>query len=283
MIHFLKGIVAGIGGVSPGLSGSVLLILLGLYHETLEALGTLLTRFKSNLRFLLPIVLGMVTGVLLFSKVIDFCLTSYEMPTRFCFLGLILGTIPLFYKEVRKEGFSRGYWLVILGAVALGAWMFNAHPTLFPLVTDPSLPQSIFLGVAVVATAIVPGLDPAVVLSTLGYYECYVRSLADFDISVLAPMAIGVAVGGIGISALMTALFRRFYTATFSVVFGLFLSMIPNMLNESCVLGRDPQSILSVILIFLGFAVSFYLGDFHAHNARIRARLSKSPTDPKKE
>ena len=39
MVNFLKGIVAGIGGVSPGLSGSVLLILLGLYHQTLEALG----------------------------------------------------------------------------------------------------------------------------------------------------------------------------------------------------------------------------------------------------
>ena len=161
--------------------------------------------------------------------------------------------------------------------------MFNAHPTLFPLVTDPTLAQSVFLGVAVVATAIVPGLDPAVVLSTLGYYECYVRSLADFDISILAPMVIGVAVGGIAISALMTALFRRFYTATFSVVFGLFLSMIPNMLNESCVLGANPASVLSVILIFLGFAVSFYLGDFKANNARIRAILTKPPTDPKKE
>ncbi len=275
--------MAGIGGVSPGLSGSVLLILLGLYHQTLEALGTLLTRFKQNIRFLLPIVLGMGTGVLLFSKVIDFCLTHYEMPTRFCFLGLILGTIPLFYKEVRKKGFARRYWLVILGAAALGAWMFNAHPALFPLVTDPTPVQSIFLGVAVVATAIVPGLDPAVVLSTLGYYECYVHSLADFDISVLAPMVVGVAIGGMAISALMTALFRRFYTATFSVVFGLFLSMIPNMLNESCVLGPNLASVLSVILIFLGFAISFYLGDFKANNARIRAILPKSTTDPKKE
>ncbi|MBR5533248.1 MAG: DUF368 domain-containing protein [Ruminiclostridium sp.] len=225
----------------------------------------------------------MGTGVLLFSKVIDFCLTTYEMPTRFCFLGLILGTVPLFYKEVRKEGFSPKYWLVTLGAVLLGAWMFNAHPTLFPLVTDPNLVQSIFLGVAVVATAIVPGLDPAVVLSTLGYYECYVRSLANFDIHVLAPMVIGVAFGGIAISALMTALFRRFYTATFSVVFGLFLSMIPNMLNESCVLGKNPQSLLSILLIFLGFAVSFYLGDFHAHNARIRRILSPSTSRKKKE
>ena len=283
MVNFLKGIVAGIGGVSPGLSGSVLLILLGLYHQTLEALGTLLRHFKQNARFLFPILLGMGTGVLLFSKVIDFCLTHYEMPTRFCFLGLILGTIPLFYREVRKNGFSRRYWLVILGAILLGTWLFTAHPALFPTVTDPNLAQCIFLGVAVVATAIIPGLDPAVVLSTLGYYECYVRSLANFDISVLAPMAIGLAAGGIAISAAMTALFRRFYTAAFSVIFGLFLAMIPNMLNESCVLGPDPQSVLSVILIFLGFAVSFYLGDFHAHNARLRAILTKQPPETKKE
>lgn len=283
MINFLKGIVAGIGGVSPGLSGSVLLILLGLYHQTLEALGTLLRHFKQNIRFLLPILLGMGVGVLLFSKVIDFCLTHYEMPTRFCFLGLILGTIPLFYQEVRKKGFSRRHWLVILGAVLLGAWMFTANPELFPLVTDPNLAQCIFLGVAVVATAIVPGLDPAVVLSTLGYYACYVRSLANFDISVLAPMVIGVALGGVTISWAMTALFRRFYTATFSVVFGLFLSMIPNMLNESCVLGLNPGSVLSVLLMFLGFAVSFYLGDFKAHNARIRAALSNPTPKPKKE
>lgn len=283
MINFLKGIVAGIGGVSPGLSGSVLLILLGLYHQTLEALGTLLRRFKQNIRFLLPILLGMGVGVLLFSKVIDFCLTNYEMPTRFCFLGLILGTIPLFYKEVRKKGFARWHWLVILGAIGLGAWMFNANPHLFPEVTAPNLAQCIFLGVAVVATAIVPGLDPAVVLSTLGYYECYVRSLANFDISVLAPMVIGLAAGGIAISALMTALFRRFYTTTFSVVFGLFLSMIPNMLNESCVLGPNLASVLSVLLIFLGFAVSFYLGDFKANNARIRAFRSRSNPNVKKE
>lgn len=281
MINFLKGIVAGIGGVSPGLSGSVLLILLGLYHQTLEALGTLLTRFKKNIRFLFPILAGMATGVLLFSKVIDFCLTNYEMPTRFCFLGLILGTIPLFWNETRKRGFSRRYFLVILAALVLGLWMFNANPELFSVVTDPNLAQCIFLGVAVVATAIVPGLDPAVVLSTLGYYELYVHSLANFDISVLAPMAIGVAAGGIAISYGMTALFRRFYTATFSVVFGLFLSMVPNMLNESCVLGPNLPSVLSILLIFLGFGVSFYLGHLRARDRSIRATFTKRK--PKKE
>ena len=76
MINFLKGIIAGIGGVSPGLSGSVLLIICGLYQKVLDALGSLLKDFRRNVKFLLPIVSGMLIGVLLFSKVIDFFLTA---------------------------------------------------------------------------------------------------------------------------------------------------------------------------------------------------------------
>ena len=171
MNTFLKGIVAGIGGISPGLSGSVLLIIFGLYQKTLDALATLFKDFKRNIRFLLPLLLGMGIGVLAFSKVLDFLLEYHEIPTRFAFLGLILGTVPLFYKEVRKNGFSPLYYAVIALAAILGYLFFTANPDSFPQVTDPSLLQCIVLGVAVVATAIVPGVDPAVLLSTLGLYE----------------------------------------------------------------------------------------------------------------
>ena len=120
MERFFKGIIVGLGGVAPGLSGSVLLIIFGLYQKTLDALGTILTDFRKKLAFLLPLVAGMGIGVLLFSKLIDFTLTTYEMPTRFCFLGLILGTLPMVWKEVRKEGFSPKYYLVIALAAAFG-------------------------------------------------------------------------------------------------------------------------------------------------------------------
>ena len=100
MDRFFKGIIVGLGGVAPGLSGSVLLIIFGLYQKTLEALGSILKDFRKNLRFLAPLVAVMFLGVLLFSKLIDFFLNTYEMPTRFCFLGLILGTLPMVWKEV---------------------------------------------------------------------------------------------------------------------------------------------------------------------------------------
>lgn len=52
MKNFFKGIIAGIGGVAPGLSGSVLLIVLGLYQKTITAISTLFKNFKQNLKFL---------------------------------------------------------------------------------------------------------------------------------------------------------------------------------------------------------------------------------------
>lgn len=214
ILRFLKGIIVGIGGVAPGLSGSVLLIIFGMYRQTLDALGSLLKDFRKNIAFLLPLVAGMILGVLAFSKVIDFCLRTFEMPTRFCFLGLIVGTLPMVWQEVKKEGFPKGYYFVILLAFALGIWFFTANPNAFPQVTNPNLLQKILLGAAVAMTAIVPGVDPAVFLSTLGLYLTYVTALATFDVSILLPMLIGVAGGAVVISAVMSALFRKAYTAT---------------------------------------------------------------------
>ena len=260
MKNYLKGILVGIGGVSPGLSGSVLLIIFGLYQKTLDALGNLVKQFRKNIKFLLPLVLGMFTGVLLFSKVIDFFLNRYEMPTSFCFLGLIIGTLPMVWQEVRKEGFSPKYYAVILVSAAVGFWFFRWNPNVFPQVTEPNLVQKLLLGVAVAATAIIPGVDPAVFLSTLGLYRVYVGALADLDFSILLPMAVGLAVGAVAISFCMSRLFKRFYTATYSVIFGIFLSMIPNMLTENCVLGFNLISLISIVVMVAGFFVSYCLG-----------------------
>lgn len=274
MALFFKGIIVGLGGVAPGLSGSVLLIIFGLYQKTLEALGSLFRDFRKKICFLAPLVAGMFLGVLLFSKLIDFFLHNYEMPTRFCFLGLILGTLPMVWQEVRKEGFSGKYYAVIALAAVLGTWFFTVNPNAFPQVTSPNLPQKLLLGVAVAATAIVPGVDPAVFLSTLGFYEMYVSALANVDLAILIPMAGGLAVGAVAISFAMSLLFKRFYTASFSVIFGIFLSMIPNMLTENCVLGWNSASAVSVVVLALGFLISWYLGDFRGHNARLKSRFA---------
>mgnify|MGYP002535152246 CR=1 FL=1 len=49
MITFLKGLIVGIGGIAPGLSGSVLLVIFGLYQKTINAIATLFKDFKKNI------------------------------------------------------------------------------------------------------------------------------------------------------------------------------------------------------------------------------------------
>ena len=125
------------------------------------------------------------------------------------------------------------------------------------------------------ATAIIPGVDPAVFLSTLGFYEMYVRALAEFSLPILLPMVIGLVLGAAGISAAMTLLFKRWYTGTFSVIFGIFLSMVPNMLNDTCVLAWNGRSLVSLVVMVLGFALSLYLGDFKNYNAKLKRIFKK--------
>ena len=270
MLNFLKGIIVGIGGITPGLSGSVLLVILGLYQKAITAIGTLFKDFKKNVMFLAPLVAGFGVGVILFSKTVNFLLENYEMYTRFSFLGLVLGTIPLFYGEVKKEGFHPKYYIPIVISAIIGLCLFSFNKELFPAITNPNIFQSVFLGVAVAGSSIVPGVDSAVILSSLGLYELYVRSLAEFNFSVLLPAGVGLGLGALAISYIMNRFITKYYTMTFSIIFGLFLSIIPSVLNESCVLGWNSDSFISLILLVISFVVSYFLGDIKGNVKKIK-------------
>ena len=194
--NYLKCIVVGFGGILPGLSGSVLLIIFDLYKDTIYALSTLTKNFKKNIKFLLPIVLGMITGVLLFSKLVDFLLNKFELPTRFTFLGLVLGTIPLFYKEVKKEGFSKKYYIYIILSIIIGLFLIT-NTNMNNQLNNLNILNSIILGIIVAGSSIIPGIDPTVILSSCGLYKAYVNALSNIELSVLLPMALGLILGAI--------------------------------------------------------------------------------------
>lgn len=274
--NFFKGMIAGVGGVAPGLSGSVLLVILGLYEQMVQAMGTLFRDFKKNILFLIPLLCGMGAGVLLFSKVVDFLLEAFEFQTRYAFLGLIVGTIPLFYREVRKNGFRKRYYVVIVAAAAVGFFLFGFNRHLFPAVTEPNLLQSVLLGVAVAGSSIVPGVDSAAIMSAFGLYELYVSSLANFDLQVLIPAAVGLAAGALVISMVMNLLIKKAYTGTFSVIFGMFIAIIPTVvMEESCNVTTLPMGLTAVGCALAGMLVSLYFGDIKGNNARIARLFTK--------
>ncbi len=256
---FAKGVVVGLGGVAPGLSGSVLLVIFGLYQKVIGAISTLFKNFKENMKLLIPVGSGMVIGVLLFSKLVEYILINFPMQTRFGFLGLIVGTLPLFFREVKKEGFHPKYYAAMAAGLAVGAFLFYANPNLFPEITDPNFVQAMVIGLVVAAAYIIPGVDSAAILMALGMYKLWTASLANLNFAVLLPAAIGLGVGVLVISFGVNKLLRHAYTATFSFLFGLFISIIPKVLEkdptavppETWVFGNNVDTYISIGLLVI--------------------------------
>ena len=161
---------------------------------------------------------------------------------------------------------------------------FSLTKGLFPRVEGPNLTQSLMMGVIYGLAFIVPGLDSAATLSSFGLYETWLSALDSVDLRVLIPAGVGLAVGALVISFGMSRLIKHCYTGTFSVIFGLFITIIPRMLNESCIPAWNGRTVISILLAIVGFGVSFYFEDIPNHNAWIRAKLGRQkPSQQKKE
>lgn len=74
IINFFKGIAIGAGAILPGISSGVLCVILGIYEKLLDSVLSFFKNIKQNAKFLFPIVLGGIFGVLIFSKILNYLL-----------------------------------------------------------------------------------------------------------------------------------------------------------------------------------------------------------------
>jgi putative membrane protein len=84
---FLCGFLAICAMILPGISGAYILVLLGKYHFTLEAVN------NRDIGALLILTLGAVVGLLSFVRVLSWLLKKYYDLTMAVLIGLMLGSL----------------------------------------------------------------------------------------------------------------------------------------------------------------------------------------------
>lgn len=84
---FLGGAIAICAMLLPGISGSFLLLSLGLYQPVIEALKAL------NLLVIASFATGALVGILVFSQVLNWLLKNFKLPTFAFLLGFILASL----------------------------------------------------------------------------------------------------------------------------------------------------------------------------------------------
>ncbi len=90
---FISAMIAISAMVLPGISGSTLLLIFGLYVPIISAVKELLHLNFSVLPVLIIFGLGIIAGVLLFVRLINKCLTSFRSQSIYAIIGMMIGSL----------------------------------------------------------------------------------------------------------------------------------------------------------------------------------------------
>lgn len=245
IIDFIKGIFIGVANIIPGVSGGTMAVSMGVYDKLVGGINKLTKKFKDGFFTLLPLIIGMVAGIGVFSFIIPHCLENYTFITAMCFTGLVIGGIPELLsdtnKALKKESRSIKPSHIITFLVFVGIALFMALMKT-PDAGSDSLKLDfvqiiilVVIGIIASATMVVPGVSGSLLLMMLGYYSgiigtisSFLKALKNMDTSalghcvgILLPFGIGCVLGVFLISKLISFLFRKFESVTYSGILGL--------------------------------------------------------------
>lgn len=102
IILIFVGMLASATMVIPGISGSFTLMLIGYYEPILETVNNLssLTNVKDNLLIMLPFLIGVVIGIVVIAKIINYMLKKYRNATYYIIIGFVLASVISVFVEV---------------------------------------------------------------------------------------------------------------------------------------------------------------------------------------
>ena len=253
--NFLKGIFIGTGAIIPGVSSGVICVILGIYEKLLDSVLNIFKDFKKNIKYLFPIGIGIMAGMVLFGKVLNYLFYAYPIQISFTFIGLVLGSIPALLKETEKKGkFKFKYTCYMIISMIIGVGMVVIENKMaVNSSTEFSYWYLIFAGMCMSFGVIVPGVSSTVILMLLGVYSAYLTSVAGVYLPILAPIAIGLVIGSLICMKIIKYLLDNFYMQTFYSIIGFTIGSIFVLYPG---ITFDLTGLISVLCLLLGWSIS---------------------------
>lgn len=287
ILNIIKGMIIGIANIIPGVSGGTMAVTMGVFDKMIEAINGLTKNFKKSFFTLLPIVIGMIGGIGLFSFILPYCLSNFSFQTSMCFIGLIVGGIPAIVTsmgnsfEKEKKKLNPLHVIVFLVFLGIAVFMAVANPTATTAdsinVEPLTLALLLLMGIACAAAMVVPGVSGSLLLMMFGYYSGIIGTISSFlsalknldgsgilhCVLILAPFGIGCILGILLISKLINFLLKKFESITYCGIFGLVaaspFAILVKMENPQ----YTPVSIIVGIVLFIaGAAFTYFFEKF---------------------
>ena len=261
------GFFLGMSIFAPGFSGSLVAIAMGIYHEAVRIISSPFKQLKQNLIFCTPIGIGMVISAVLFVIAFRQLFDSYEKAMYLLFAGLIAGSIPIVFKEVRKIGFKLYYLIGAVGAFALaitiGIFATGSGLISGDTATMSDWPGLAIGGIAAGVTAWIPGMSLSTVLIILGVFSPLIyaaEAMLRGEPSFILPIGLFLvcAVAGLMSAAKgIKIVFEKYPGFSNTTVLGFIFGSLVSILYQSHqITDVNFTWLLGAVMLVVGFAIS---------------------------
>ena len=262
--NIFRGAAVGVANVIPGVSGGTMLLVLGVYERVIRAIrnirvSTLTSVFRGKqalgeaLRdvdalFLGTLACGALLAVIASAKVIVHLLQRQHDPTYGFFFGLVLASVAVPWRMIRRRGVGVALSALIGVACVVGLTFamsgeqrlasarqkaaIKASKTTGPTAAQRAKSSSVrgnnlkvvafaAAGAIAIAAMILPGISGSFMLLVMGIYFDVLMAVNQRNIALLGVFALGCLVGLLAFTRLLNFLLQRFHDQTMGFLLGL--------------------------------------------------------------
>lgn len=260
----------------PGVSGGTVAFILGFYDKFINSLNSLVSIKSSkdekldSLKFLIKIGIGWAVGMVLAVLFISSVFTSHIYNISSLFLGFIIFSLPLIFREEKSEilGKYKNIVFAVIGIVIVAAITYFNPATSGGAGINLSLDNLniglvayvFIVGAVAICAMILPGISGSTLLLIFGLYApvmTAVKSVIKFDFSYLPIVIIfglGVITGIVSIIRLLRYLLENHRSKVIYTIIGLMIGSL-----YAVVMGPTTLEIPQAPMSFGTFSIVFFL------------------------
>jgi putative membrane protein len=296
LILYLKGMLMGAADLVPGVSGGTIALITGIYKELLESINSIsLSNLKLwkqqglksvwgkiNGPFLIAIFGGILSSILLLSRLLEWLIENHPLVLWSFFFGLLIASIIYLFRA--ELSFS----MLTLLYVCFGAVISFLVTQLNGGANQSNLWYLFLSGFIGISAMILPGLSGAYILVVMGVYQTVLSNLRiaqdlifNFDqtqfintASILGVFILGILVGIKVFAKFLSWLLNHYPQRSIAVLVGLMIgalhkvwpwqNTVADSVKESLAVlpheyNGEPQILIVITWMLIGFGILFLI------------------------
>ncbi len=296
LILYLKGMLMGAADLVPGVSGGTIALITGIYKELLESINSIsLSNLKLwkqqglksvwgkiNGPFLIAVFGGILSSILLLSRLLEWLIENHPLVLWSFFFGLLIASIIYLFRAELSFSMLNVLYVCFGAVISFLVTQLNGGAN------QSSLWYLFLSGFIGISAMILPGLSGAYILVVMGVYQTVLSNVRiaqdlifNFDqtqfintASILGVFILGILVGIKVFAKFLSWLLNHYPQRSIAVLVGLMIgalhkvwpwqNTVADSAKESLAVlpheyNGDPQILIVITWMLIGFGILFLI------------------------